>query len=90
MNTTYEEKKSTKALLVKSKIFLNNNFHKFSQGNKIKIALALILKEMPIQFENDNPPQINVFIKNIIQKAGVDDKSRAVGSGSTKSQARFN
>ena len=51
MNTTHEEKKATQELLHKTRIYLLDNFHKFSEFNKIKIALALILKAMPTTIE---------------------------------------
>lgn len=52
MNTTREEKKATDALLAKSAVYLNDNFHKFSQSNKIRIALELIKRKMPTQLEH--------------------------------------
>lgn len=33
--------------------YLNDNFHKFSEPNKIKIALELCKKDMPEQFIGD-------------------------------------
>jgi hypothetical protein len=47
MNTTFEEKKATKELTEKCAIYLNENFHKFSQSNKIKIALEIFKRKMP-------------------------------------------
>ena len=35
-------------------------------------------------------PAIQIFVQNIIQKAGVDDKSTAVNSSNSESKARFN
>lgn len=51
MNTTHEEKKATKLLLQKCRVYLYDNFHKFSDDNKIKIALTLLSKSMPTQIE---------------------------------------
>jgi len=49
MNTTNEEKRAKRNVVKKSWKYLDDNFHKFSQRNKIKIALALCLKDMPEQ-----------------------------------------
>ena len=64
MNTTHEEKKATQELLHKTRIYLLDNFHKFSEFNKIKIALALNLKAMPTTIEGEVLTQHN--ITNII------------------------
>jgi hypothetical protein len=37
----------------KCKDYLNDNFHKFSQYNKIKISLAILVKSMPTQLEGE-------------------------------------
>jgi len=49
VNTTNEQKKSKKELLEKGWTYLNDNFHKFTEENRIKIALALCTKDMPTQ-----------------------------------------
>lgn len=67
MNTTNEEKRATKDLLNKCRTFLNDNFHKFSQTNKIKIALALIQKSMPTQLEGELTH--NHFFETLITKS---------------------
>ena len=53
MNTTHEEKKATKDLIDLCRTYLLDNFHKFSEFNKIKIALALNLKAVPTQIEGE-------------------------------------
>ena len=53
MNTTHEEKQATRELLNKTRIYLLDNFHKFSEYNKIKVALALNLRAMPQQIEQE-------------------------------------
>ena len=40
-------------VLSKSWNWLNDNFHKFSDGNKIKVTLALSLKDMPTQLQGE-------------------------------------
>ncbi|GEM_PF-6134113 len=47
MNTTQREKTVKELLLGKTWDYLNDNFHKFKQPIKIKIALALVQKDMP-------------------------------------------
>lgn len=53
MNTTHEQKISKKELLAKGWTYLNDNFHKFTEDNRIKIALTLCVKDMPTQLEGD-------------------------------------
>lgn len=53
MNTTLEQKKAKLELLYKTWTYLNDNFHKFTELNKIKIALALNLRDMPTQVEGE-------------------------------------
>jgi len=38
-------------VLTKTWQYLLENFHKFSEGNKIKVALALSVKDMPTHIE---------------------------------------
>ena len=54
MNTTNEEKKATAELLEKVSVYLNDNFHKFSDSNKIKIALEIFKRKMPTSPLIDN------------------------------------
>jgi hypothetical protein len=49
MNTTKEEKTYKELLKNKTWKYLNDNFHKFSQSNKIKVALAICTKDMPTE-----------------------------------------
>lgn len=51
MNTTHEEKQATKTLVDMCRVYLLDNFHKFTDDNKIKIALKLLEKSMPTQLE---------------------------------------
>ncbi len=53
MNTTLVEKKAKLELLEKTWNYLNDNFHKFTEVNKIKIALALNLRDMVSKIEGD-------------------------------------
>lgn len=47
MNTTKYEKTIKELFIGKCWEYLNHNFHRFSQSNKIKIALALAQKDLP-------------------------------------------
>ena len=47
MNTTNYEKTRKELFLGKCWEYLDDNFHKFGQANKIKIALALAQKDLP-------------------------------------------
>jgi hypothetical protein len=46
---SFEEKQATKSLVDKCRIYLDENFHKFTEENRIKIALSLISKLIPTQ-----------------------------------------
>lgn len=58
MNTTLEEKQNKKELLDKCWSYLNDNFHKFTITNQIKIALSLVQKDMPTQLSGEVVRQI--------------------------------
>lgn len=53
MNTTKEEKSIKVLFIAKCWEYLNDNFHKFSEGNKIKIALELSKKDIPQVIEGE-------------------------------------
>lgn len=61
MNTTNEQKKSKKELLEKGWSYLNDNFHKFTEDNRIKIALTLCQKDMPTVMEGVNQSQVVIM-----------------------------
>ena len=67
MNTTNEQKVDKKSLLSKGWTYLNDNFHKFTEDNKIRIALELVKKDMPTQIEgelNSNITHMDRVIKD--------------------------
>lgn len=71
--TNYE--KSLKELLIhKSWQYLHDNFHKFTETNKIKIALELCKKDLPNQIEGEvkftQMPEIKVAGKPLEIKIG--------------------
>lgn len=47
MNTTKQEKTIKELFLKKCWEYLDDNFHKFNEANKIKIALTLAQKDLP-------------------------------------------
>jgi len=75
MNTTHEEKRATKDLVDKCRVYLLENFHKFSEDNKIKISLKLLEKSMPTQLEgNFTINKMNDIVKdNRVQEFLVGD-----------------
>jgi hypothetical protein len=42
--------------------YFNENFHKFSEANKIKIGLALCTKDIPTQFDGSCTPETKIII----------------------------
>ena len=53
MNTGPQEKTIKELFLGKCWEYLNNNFHKFSKTNQIKIALELCKKDLPTQLQGN-------------------------------------
>lgn len=49
---TREEQQVKKQLLGKCYNYLNDNFHKFKEASKIKIAVDLIKRDMPTSLEH--------------------------------------
>lgn len=58
MNTTKQEKAVKELFLGKCWQYLDDNFHKFTEANKIKIALALATKDLPQEVSGMNMRQI--------------------------------
>ena len=50
--TTTKKQDAANQLMDKCCIYLNDNFHRFSQANKIKIALELVKKKLPEKTDN--------------------------------------
>ncbi len=72
MNTTRAEKKSKQQLLSKTWRYLDDNFHKFSQNNKIKIALALCIRDLTTEKETVNPELLNEELEIIPTNGGME------------------
>lgn len=53
MNTTKQEKTIKELFIGECWEYLRNNFHKFNQTNKIKIALELSKKSIPQEIEGN-------------------------------------
>ena len=67
MNTSQREKSVKELLLGKTWDYLNDNFHKFKQPIKIKIALALVQKDMPTEITGGLK---HIVLMPAIQKSG--------------------
>lgn len=65
MNTGPQEKAVKELFVGKCWQYLNDNFHKFNQTNKIKIALELCKKDIPQELKGD----FNLFLDNLLKKA---------------------
>lgn len=67
MATSTKHDKTVKELVLgKCWDYINENFHKFSQPNKIKVSLALLQKSMPTEIQG----QFQVTQMGEIQKGG--------------------
>lgn len=62
MTTTKREKKTKEIVLGKCWKYLDDNFHKLSQSNKIKIALELCKKDLPQALEHSGEITGNIII----------------------------
>ena len=52
--------------------YLHDNFHKFNETNKIKIALTLVQKDMPTQLDG----KVSETIINIIKAQTTEENSK--------------
>ena len=66
MNITGREKDVKNIVVGKCWDYLNDNFHKFSDGNKLKVALELCKKNMPQEMTG----QVNFVQMPTITKDG--------------------
>ena len=66
MNTTKSEKAVKELLLNKTWEYLNENFHKFTETNKIKIALALCTKNLPTEIQGN--VELTHFFEQVIAR----------------------
>lgn len=68
-NTTKREKTIKELFIGECWKYLHDNFHKFNETNKIKIALALATKDVPQQIDGMDMRQ--VVIMSEIKKESV-------------------
>ncbi len=68
--TTFEEKKATRELVEMCRVYLCENFHKFSDANKIKISLAIMNKAIPLEISGGI--EHTVFYQSIIEKPAIN------------------
>jgi hypothetical protein len=72
-HATKEDIQAKPELIHKCWAYLNDNFHKFTIPNQIKIALELVKKDMPTQLEGDLGGGTKVII--VKEKNGTTDRS---------------
>lgn len=60
--------------------YIRDNFHKFNETNKIKVSLALAMKDMPTQLEGG-------LTFNKMPEVALDDKPQELNIGSSDSSA---
>jgi hypothetical protein len=84
---TKEEKAARKNLLGKCYTYLCDNFHKFNETNKIRIALELVKKSMPQDVNHGGQPDnpINVSWKVDGHRNIITPQSMAGMGGSEES-----
>ena len=73
-NTTKAEKSVKELLVHKSWTYLHDNFHKFNERNKIKIALELCKKDIPQVYEGE----VRYTAMSVIK---IDDKRQELDLG---------
>jgi hypothetical protein len=66
---TREEQQIKKEVLGKCWQYIRDNFHKFKEDKKIKVALELIKKDIPAQLEHSGEVSHNVFFDEMLRKA---------------------
>jgi hypothetical protein len=68
MNTSRKERTIKELFIGNCWEYLNNNFHKFTEQNKIKIALELCKKDIPVELRSDPDSDIGtkVYVINRI------------------------
>jgi len=78
MAYVFGNEKEQKELVNKATAYLNKNFHKFSQTNKIKVALEIFKRTMPAQIDHSGEikgmaPRIVLINHNqVSEKTGVE------------------
>lgn len=80
MNTPTSEKSIKELFIGSCWTYLHDNFHKFNEANKIKIALELCKKDLPTQLEGNGIETKIIIIR--------DDKKPLVVE--TKPENRLN
>jgi len=64
-----EEQQVREQLVNKCFVYLNDNFHKFKEAKKIRIAIDIIKKSLPQQMEHKGELSHNFFFKEMEKKA---------------------
>ena len=80
MNTPKHQKSIKEVFRRKCWSYLNDNFHKFTDDNKIKVALALVCKDLEKDQNNGVETKI-IIIRDANKPAVIEEKK--VESGRT-------
>jgi len=77
---TSQEEYKKRDLIDKSYSYLCDNFHKFSDGNKIRIALEIVKKDLPTKMEGEGLAQrvVQIVYTNKEQVGHTADRTEAV------------
>lgn len=73
-----KQTKSVESLDVRTRVirkmweYIDMNFHKFSDNNKVKVSLALAQKDMPTQLDG----KVSETIINIIKAQTIEEKPK--------------
>lgn len=72
---TLLEKGKRNLLIGKSWEYLCDNFHKFSEDNRIRIALEIVKKNIPQEIINDSIKDTNIIIVRDKEKIGTESQA---------------
>ncbi len=70
----FRAKDNSDELINKCTEYLNDNFHKFSKANKIKVSLEIFKRKMPTQLEHSGEIKGGNTIINIVKNYPAKDK----------------
>lgn len=84
----FKAKDASDDLINKCAEYLNDNFHKFSQSNKIKISLEIFKRKMPTQIETTGDQPTYIFT-NITNTTSGRPISEVLGELNSRLSAQF-
>lgn len=88
----YENKPEFSYTIKRARLFMERHYEELIQGSTPTGAIFALKNFGWIDKAEEDPQKttINVFIKNIIQKAGINDQSPTTNPSNTESQNRLN